>query len=161
AEDPEVDVLYWVGCMASFDDRNKKVATALAKVLKAAEVKFGILGPEENCTGDPARRIGNEYMWQMLAQQNVETLNNYGFNTASANGKASSNGANGTASTAAEAPPKFRTIITACPHCFNTIKNEYPQLGGNYEVIHHSVYIERLLESGQLKLPAGFDRRKL
>ena len=81
AEDPEVDVLYWVGCMASFDDRNKKVATALAKVLKAADVKFGILAQEENCTGDPARRIGNEYLWQMLAQQNIETLNGYGFNT--------------------------------------------------------------------------------
>jgi Fe-S oxidoreductase/nitrate reductase gamma subunit len=174
AEDPDVDVLYWVGCMASFDERNKKVATALAKVLKAANVKFGILGPEESCTGDPARRIGNEYMWQMLAQQNIEVLNGYGFNTAPADGKAASNGhaANGAASngattngaagaTAVAAPPKFRTIITACPHCFNTIKNEYPQLGGNYEVVHHSVYIEQLLESGQLKLPEGFDRRKL
>jgi Fe-S oxidoreductase len=171
AEDPDVDVLYWVGCMASFDQRNKKVATALAKVLKAANVRFGILAQEENCTGDPARRIGNEYLWQMLAQQNVETLNGYGFNTASQNGKASSNGhaasSGAAASTGAGASsessgqPKVRTIITACPHCFNTIKNEYPQLGGNYEVVHHSVFIERLIESGQLKLPVGFDTRKL
>jgi Fe-S oxidoreductase len=171
AEDPEVDVLYWVGCMASFDQRNKKVATALAKVLKAANVKFGILAQEENCTGDPARRIGNEYLWQMLAQQNVETLNNYGFNIkpdAAANGNTSSNG-NAVSNTAAATDgangssglPKFRTIITACPHCFNTIKNEYSQLGGNYEVVHHSVFIGRLIESGQLKLPMGFDTRKL
>ncbi len=166
AEDPDVDVLYWVGCMASFDQRNKRVATALAKVLKAANVKFGILGPEENCTGDPARRIGNEYMWQMLAQQNIETLNTYGFNIAPADGKAASNGhaaSNGTATNGGlpDSQTRFRTIITACPHCFNTIKNEYPQLGGNYEVVHHSVFIERLIESGQLKLPAGFDTRKL
>ncbi len=166
AEDPDVDVLYWVGCMASFDQRNKRVATALAKVLKAANVKFGILGPEENCTGDPARRIGNEYMWQMLAQQNIETLNTYGFNIAPADGKAASNShaaSNGTATNGGlpDSQTRFRTIITACPHCFNTIKNEYPQLGGNYEVVHHSVFIERLIESGQLKLPAGFDTRKL
>jgi Fe-S oxidoreductase/nitrate reductase gamma subunit len=167
AEDPDVDVLYWVGCMASFDQRNKKVATALAKVLKAANVKFGILGPEENCTGDPARRIGNEYLWQMLAQQNVETLNSYGFNTRlaafeaeKANGNANGASGNG-AQAASNGQPKFRTIITACPHCFNTIKNEYPQLGGNFEVVHHSVFIERLIESGQLKLPEGFDTRKL
>ncbi len=174
AEDPDVDVLYWVGCMASFDDRNKKVATALAKVLKAANVKFGILAQEENCTGDPARRIGNEYLWQMLAQQNIETLNGYGFNTKpeaaaneaeSLNSHTASNGApanNGaSASNGSTGQPRFRTIITACPHCFNTIKNEYPQLGGNFEVVHHSVFIERLIESDQLKLPVGFDTRKL
>ena len=169
AEDPEVEVLYWVGCMASFDQRNQKVATALAKVLKAANVTFGILAQEENCTGDPARRIGNEYMWQMLAQQNIETLNGYGFNVKQAatngTGHAASNGAasstNASASSESNGQPKFRTIITACPHCFNTIKNEYPQLGGTYEVVHHSVFIERLLESGQLKLPVGFDTRKL
>jgi Fe-S oxidoreductase len=171
AEDPDVDVLYWVGCMASFDDRNKKVATALAKVLKAANVRFGILAQEENCTGDPARRIGNEYLWQTLAQQNVETLNSYGFNTRLAafeaekangnTGSASGNGAAASNGASSNGQPKFRTIITACPHCFNTIKNEYPQLGGNYEVVHHSVFIERLIESGQLKLPVGFDTRKL
>lgn len=127
AEDPEVDVLYWVGCMASFDDRNKKVATALAKVLKAANVKFGILAQEENCTGDPARRIGNEYLSQMLAQQNIETLNGYGFNTrpdAAANGAVSSNGhtaSNGaSANIGSSGQPKFRTIITACPNTAST-----------------------------------------
>jgi Fe-S oxidoreductase len=172
AEDPDVEVLYWVGCMASFDQRNKKVATALAKVLKAANVKFGILAQEENCTGDPARRIGNEYLWQMLAQQNVETLNSYGFNTRlaafeadKANGKANGTAGSGAVASngaaASNGQPKFRTIITACPHCFNTLKNEYPQLGGNYEVVHHSVFIERLIADGRLKLPEGFDTRKL
>jgi Fe-S oxidoreductase len=148
AENPEADVLYWVGCMGSFDQRNKKVATAVAKILKAAKVNFAILGPEESCTGDPARRIGNEYLWQMQAQQNIETLNNYGFNISN-EGK----GHNGTG--------KHRTIITACPHCFNTIKNEYPQLGGDYDVVHHTVFINSLLDSGQLTLPEGFDKRKL
>jgi Fe-S oxidoreductase len=174
AEDPEVEVLYWVGCMASFDKRNQRVATALAKVLKAADVKFGILGPEESCTGDPARRIGQEYLWQMLAQQNIEVLNGYGFNTraaangasAASNGHASANDAttsstNGAAGTAVAVPSKHRTIITACPHCFNTIANEYPQLGGNFEIIHHTVFIDRLMSEGKLKLPAGFDTRKL
>jgi Fe-S oxidoreductase/nitrate reductase gamma subunit len=176
AEDPEVEVLYWVGCMASFDKRNQQVATALAKVLKAADVKFGILGPEESCTGDPARRIGQEYLWQTLAQQNIEVLNGYGFNTqaaangasarAASNGHAAANGTttgstNGTAGTGVAVPPKHRTIITACPHCFNTIANEYPQLGGNYEIVHHTVFIERLMSEGRLKLPAGFDTRKL
>jgi len=135
-EHPEADVLYWVGCMGSFDQRNKRVASSLAKILQAAKINFAILGPEESCTGDPARRIGNEYLWQMQAQQNIETLNVYGFN-------------------------KHRTIITACPHCFNTIKNEYPQLGGDYDVVHHTVFIEKLLSEGKLALPEGFDKRKL
>jgi Fe-S oxidoreductase len=151
AENPEADVLYWVGCMGSFDQRNKQVATSVAKILKAAKVDFAILGPEETCTGDPARRIGNEYLWQVQAQQNIETLNGYGFNSAE-----HSNGhANG-----AVVASKTRTIITACPHCFNTIKNEYPQLGGNYEVVHHSVFIDTLRENGKLNLPEGFDERK-
>ncbi len=156
AENPEAEVLYWVGCMGSFDQRNKQVATSVARILQAAKVDFAILGPEESCTGDPARRIGNEYLWQMQAQMNIETLNGYGFNRSDeSNGHHAANGHGAT--TAA----KQRTIITACPHCFNTIKNEYPQLGGNYEVLHHSVFIDRLLTSEQLKLPEGFDTRKL
>src|SRR6266404_1666226 len=158
SENPAADVLYWVGCMGSFDRRNQKVATAVAKILKAANVNFAILGPEEWCTGDPARRIGNEYLWQTMAQQNIETLNGYGFNRAGAlnghNGHAPGNGVAGVAH-------KHRTIITACPHCFNTIKNEYPQLGGNYEVVHHTVFIDRLLADEKIKLPEGFDQRKL
>ncbi len=158
SENPAADVLYWVGCMGSFDRRNQKVATAVAKILKAANVNFAILGPEEWCTGDPARRIGNEYLWQTMAQQNIETLNGYGFNRAGAlnghNGHAPGNGVAGVA-------PKHRTIITACPHCFNTIKNEYPQLGGDYEVVHHTVFIDRLLADEKLTLPANFDQHKL
>ncbi|HLZ55744.1 MAG TPA: (Fe-S)-binding protein [Ktedonosporobacter sp.] len=158
AENPEADVLYWVGCMGSFDRRNQQVATSVAKILLAAKVNFAILGPEESCTGDPARRIGNEYLWQMQAQQNIETLNGYGFSTADSNnghnGHASGNGSTAVAT-------KHRTIITACPHCFNTIKNEYPQLGGNYEVVHHTVFIDSLMTSDKLKLPEGFDKRKL
>jgi Fe-S oxidoreductase len=158
SENPNADVLYWVGCMGSFDRRNQKVATSVAKILKAASVNFAILGPEEWCTGDPARRIGNEYLWQMMAQQNIETLNGYGFNTANAlnghDGHAPGNGVAGAA-------PKHRTIITACPHCFNTIKNEYPQLGGDYEVVHHTVFIDRLLADEKITLPEDFDERKL
>ena len=157
AENPNADVLYWVGCMGSFDERNKKVATAVAKILKAAQINFAILGPEEWCTGDPARRIGNEYLWQMMAQQNIETLDGYGFNRSSTlnghNGHASGNG-NG-------AVAKHRTVLTACPHCFNTIKNEYPQLGGDYEVVHHTMYINNLLADQTITLPEGFDQRKL
>ncbi len=149
AENPEAEILYWVGCMGSFDRRNQQVATSVAKILQAAHVNFAILGPEETCTGDPARRIGNEYLWQMQAQQNIETLDGYGFNTSK-----KENTPDSTTATA-------RTIITACPHCFNTIKNEYPQLGGNYTVVHHTVFIEHLLSDGSLKLPEGFDKRKL
>jgi len=118
------DVLFWVGCMGSFDDRAKKISVALARILKAAKVKFAILGQEESCNGDPARRMGNEYLWQMLAKQNIETLDRY----------------------------HVRTIVTFCPHCFHQIGNEYPQLGGDYEVIHHSTLIERLLAEGKLDL---------
>ncbi|HXR66681.1 MAG TPA: (Fe-S)-binding protein, partial [Ktedonobacteraceae bacterium] len=147
------DILYWVGCMGSFDERNKKVATSVAKILKAAKVNFAILGPEESCTGDPARRIGNEYLWQMQAQQNIETLDGYGFNRAK-NAEQGHNGHNGTAA-------KHRTILTACPHCFNTIGNEYPQLGGDYEVVHHTAFIDKLLADEKISLPEGFDERKL
>jgi Fe-S oxidoreductase len=158
-ENPDADVLYWVGCMGSFDARNKKVATAVAKILKAANVNFAILGPEESCTGDPARRIGNEYLYQVMAQQNIEVLNGYGLNVNDAqnghnNGHAPGNGVAGTAA-------KHRTIITACPHCFNTIKNEYPQLGGNYDVVHHTAFIDKLLSEEKINLPQGFDERRL
>jgi Fe-S oxidoreductase len=170
AEDPDVEVLYWVGCMGSFDARNRKVATAFAKVMQHAGVNFGILGPEENCTGDPARRIGNEYLWYMLATQNIETLTGYGFNkgaVAAANGHDGANGNGGSAQPTPSLAPQpgraynVKTVVATCPHCFNTIKNEYPQLGGNFEVVHHTEFISRLIDSGQLKLPEGFDRRKL
>ena len=118
----EHEYLYWVGCAGSFDDKAKKVTVATAKLLHRAGVDFAILGPQERCTGDPARRSGNEYLFQQLASQNVETLNTMGV----------------------------RKILAHCPHCFNTLANEYPQLGGNYEVIHHSQLLEHLIDSGQL-----------
>jgi Fe-S oxidoreductase/nitrate reductase gamma subunit len=120
----ELDVLYWVGCAAAFDPRNQKVARAVATCLHAAGVRFAVLGQEESCTGDPARRMGNEYVFQILAGGNVETLNRYGMGE--------------------------RTIVTACPHCFNTIGNEYGQLGGSYRIVHHSTYLAELLASGRL-----------
>jgi len=118
------EYLYWVGCAGSFDDKNKKVTVATAKLLERAGVDFAILGPSERCTGDPARRSGNEYIFQMLAMQNVETLNGMGV----------------------------KKVITQCPHCFNTLSNEYPQLGGNWEVVHHSQLLEALIETGRLDL---------
>jgi Fe-S oxidoreductase len=123
-EGGEFDVLYWVGCAASYDDRAKKVARSTAQLLQHAGVKFAILASEENCTGDPARRAGNEYLFQMLAQGNVETLNGYGIDK--------------------------KPIITACPHCFNTLLNEYPQLGGRYEVVHHTDFLNGLVARGRL-----------
>ncbi len=123
AEHPEAEYLYFVGCAGSFDERSKKVACAFVKVLQKAGIDFAILGKEEVCTGDSARRIGNEYLFQTLAKQNIETFNRY----------------------------KVRKILTACPHCFNTIKNEYPQFGGNYEVIHHTDFINSLIRDGKLK----------
>ncbi|MBT8241647.1 MAG: 4Fe-4S dicluster domain-containing protein, partial [Acidimicrobiia bacterium] len=116
------DYLYWVGCAGSFDDKNQKVTQAMAKLLARADIDVAILGPNELCTGDPARRAGNEYLFQMLAKQNVENLNGLGV----------------------------KKIITQCPHCFNTIQNEYPQLGGNYEVVHHSQFLEYLIAEGRL-----------
>ena len=128
----EAEYLYWVGCAGSFDDKNKKVSQALAKLLTRAEVSFAILGPAENCTGDSARRTGNEYIFQMLAMQNIETLNEMGV----------------------------KKIITQCPHCFNTLANEYPQLGGHYEVIHHSEFLEDLIATGRLDMSnAALDER--
>ena len=165
AEDPDVDVLYWVGCMGSFDARNRKVATAFAKVMQAAQVHFGILGPEESCTGDPARRIGNEYLYYTLASQNIETIKGYGFDKGPAEGQHGAAAPNGPAYRGVGVEPgrayNVKTVVTTCPHCFNTIKNEYPQLGGNFEVMHHTEFIDRLIATGQLKLPTGFDRRKL
>ena len=119
----QVDVLYWVGCAASFDDRNKKVAQSFSRLLQKAGVKFAILGAEEKCTGDPARRLGDEFRAQMMIKANVETLNRYAV----------------------------KTIVTACPHCFNTLKNEYPDFGGKYEVVHHSVFLDALLKEGKLR----------
>ncbi|MEY2462839.1 MAG: hypothetical protein QOH64_977 [Acidimicrobiaceae bacterium] len=126
------EYLYWVGCAGSFDDKNQKVTIAMAKLLTRAGIDFAILGPAELCTGDPARRSGNEYIFQMLAMQNIETLNSMGV----------------------------KKIITQCPHCFNTLLNEYPQLGGQYEVVHHSQLLETLVESGRLDLSgARLDER--
>jgi Fe-S oxidoreductase len=120
----EHEYLYWVGCAGSFDDRNKKTSRAMAKLMQRAGLDFAILGPNEMCTGDSARRSGNEYLFQMLAMQNIEALDGMGV----------------------------RTIVTQCPHCFNTLKNEYPQVGGHYEVIHHSQLLEELVADGRLTL---------
>jgi Fe-S oxidoreductase len=125
----ELEVLYWVGCAAAFDDRNRRVARAFATCLDAAGVRFAILGQEESCTGDPARRMGNDYVFQILASGNVETLNRYRMGE--------------------------RTIVTACPHCFNTIGNEYGQLGGQFRVIHHAAYLRELLANGRLRVDDG------
>ncbi len=122
SEHPTAEYLYFVGCAGSFDDRNRKIATAFVKILKKANVDFAILGKEEGCTGDPARRIGNEYLFQTLAKTNIETMNRY----------------------------KVKKVITACPHCFNTIKNEYPQFGGNYGVAHHTDFIYDLIREGKI-----------
>ena len=130
AEVSEVDLLFWVGCAGSFDDRNKKVATSLAKILKSAGVKFSILGTEEGCCGDSARRIGNEYLYQTLVQANIEVLKNYGV----------------------------KKIVTICPHCFNTLKNEYPQFGGKYEVLHYTQFLAELIGQGKLKLTKPVDK---
>ena len=124
AEHPQAETLLWVGCTPALEQRSQAIARSMAKVLKAAKVDFAILGEEERCTGDPARRMGNEYLFQMLAQQNIETLDGYGV----------------------------KTIVTACPHCFNTLKNEYPQLGGNYQVMHYSQFFDQLVSEGRLKL---------
>ncbi|MDX2184923.1 MAG: (Fe-S)-binding protein [Gemmatimonadaceae bacterium] len=124
------DVLFWVGCMGSFDERAKKITVAFARILQAAEVKFAILGQEEACHGDPARRMGNEYLYQVLAKGAIETLNNYGV----------------------------QTIVTHCPHCFHQMGTEFPQFGGHYEVIHHSEYLERLLAQGRVPMQSGGDK---
>jgi len=133
AENPEAPVLFWVGCMPSFDERAKKISVATAKLMQKAGVDFAILGTEEQCTGDPARRAGNEYLFQMFAKANVEVLNNYGANK--------------------------KTIVTSCPHCFNTLLNEYPDFGGRYQVVHHSTFLSGLIAEGKLKPVRRLDRR--
>lgn len=124
-ETPEV--LFWVGCAGSFDQRAQKITKAFATILDKAGIKFAILGKEEMCTGDPARRSGNEFLFQMMAYNNIQVLNGYGI----------------------------KKIVTTCPHCFNTLKNEYPALGGNYEVIHHTSLLQQLIDEGKVKLKEG------
>ena len=121
------DVLFWVGCSGSFDDRAKKITKAIVKILDKAAVKFAVLGTEEACTGDPAKRAGNEFLFQMQAMQNIQILNGY----------------------------EVKSIVTGCPHCFNTIKNEYPELGGTYEVVHHTELINSLLKEGKIQIKGG------
>ena len=124
-ESPEI--LFWVGCAGSFDARAQKITKAFVAILDKVGTKYAILGKEEMCTGDPARRSGNEFMFQMMAYQNIAVLNGYGI----------------------------KKIVTACPHCFNTLKNEYPELGGNYEVIHHATFIQQLIDDGKIKITEG------
>lgn len=124
-EQPEV--LFWVGCAGSFDQRAQKITKAFVTILDKVGIKYAILGKEEMCTGDPARRAGNEFMFQMMAYQNIQLLNNYGI----------------------------KKIVTACPHCFNIFKNEYPVLGGSYEVVHHASFIQELIDSGKIKMQGG------
>ena len=124
-ETPEV--LFWVGCAGSFDQRAQKITKAFATILNKVGIHYAILGKEEACTGDPARRAGNEFLFQMMAYQNIQVLNGYGI----------------------------KKIVTACPHCFNTLKNEYPALGGTYEVIHHAVFLQQLIDEGKIKMKEG------
>ncbi len=121
------DILFWVGCAGSFDDRAKKITKAVIKILHGCKIKFAVLGTEESCTGDPAKRAGNEFAFMMSAMQNIQVLNGY----------------------------EIKKIVTACPHCFNTIKNEYPELGGKYEVIHHTQLINGLMKEGKLSVSGG------
>jgi len=124
-ETPEI--LFWVGCAGSFDQRAQKITKAFVTILDKIKINYAILGKEEMCNGDPVRRAGNEFMFQMMAYQNIQTLKNYGI----------------------------KKIVTACPHCFNILKNEYPALGGNYEVIHHTVFLQQLIDEGKIKLKDG------
>lgn len=121
------EILFWVGCSGSFDQRAQRITKAFATILHKVGINYAILGKEEMCTGDPVRRAGNEFMFQMMAYQNIQVLNNYGI----------------------------KKIVTACPHCFNTLKNEYPELGGHYEVIHHSSFLQQLIDEGKIRLREG------
>ncbi|PHR47635.1 MAG: CoB--CoM heterodisulfide reductase [Fluviicola sp.] len=121
------EILFWVGCSGSFDDRAKKITKAIVKILNKCNVKFAVLGTEESCTGDPAKRSGNEFLFQMQAMMNIQVLNGY----------------------------EVKKIVTGCPHCFNTLKNEYSELGGNYEVVHHTQLIQSLIEDGKLTVAGG------
>lgn len=128
------EVLFWVGCAGSFDDRYKRVTRAFVRILNAAKINFAVLGTEETCTGDPARRAGNEFLFQMQALNNIQVLNGY----------------------------EIKKIVTACPHCFNTLKNEYPELGGKYEVVHHASFLQQLIEAGKIKIEGGsFQGKKI
>lgn len=127
AEGKTPEILFWVGCAGSFDARAQRVTKAMCEILDKIDIEYAILGNEEKCTGDPARRAGNEFVFQMLALQNIETLNMYGI----------------------------KKIVAACPHCFNTIKNDYPALGGNYEVLHHTQFLQGLIAEGRLKVEGG------
>ncbi|MGB4770620.1 MAG: (Fe-S)-binding protein, partial [Chitinophagaceae bacterium] len=127
AEGKSPDILFWVGCAGSFDQRAQKITRAFASILQELKINFAILGKEEACTGDPVRRAGNEFMFQMMAYQNIQLLNNY----------------------------QVRKIVTTCPHCFNVLKNEYPELGGNYEVVHHATFLQQLIQEGRIKLQGG------
>lgn len=132
AEGKKPDILFWVGCAGSYDDRAKKITRAFVKILNAAKVNFAVLGSEESCTGDPAKRAGNEMLFQMQALTNIEILNAY----------------------------EVEKIVTTCPHCMNTIGNEYPELGGNYEVLHHTQFIKNLIDDSKLKLEGGHFKGK-
>lgn len=127
ANGEQPDILFWVGCAGSFDERAQKITRDIAKILHHVGIKYAILGTEESCTGDPAKRAGNEFLFQMQAMSNIQLLNAY----------------------------EVKKIVTACPHCFNTLKNEYPELGGNYEVIHHTQLIQGLINEGKLKASNG------
>lgn len=127
ASGQQPDVLFWVGCAGSFDDRAKKITRAFVKILNNVGVNFAVLGTEESCTGDPAKRAGNEFLFQMQAMGNIQVLNAY----------------------------EIKSIVTTCPHCFNTLKNEYPELGGEYEVKHHSQFLQELINEGKLSIEGG------
>lgn len=127
AEGKQPEVLFWVGCSGSFDDRAKRITKAFARLLDKAGISFAVLGTEESCTGDPAKRAGNEFLFQMQAMMNIQLLDAY----------------------------EVKKIVTACPHCFNTLKNEYPGLGGHYEVVHHTTFLKSLLDEGKLKVEGG------
>ncbi|MCB9226291.1 MAG: (Fe-S)-binding protein [Chitinophagales bacterium] len=127
AEGKKPDVLFWVGCAGSFDDRAKKITRAFIKILNEVGINYAVLGTEESCTGDPAKRAGNEFAFQMVALQNIEVMNAY----------------------------EVQKIVTTCPHCFNILANEYPELGGKYEVIHHSVFLQQLINEGKVKMKEG------
>lgn len=132
AQGKQPEILFWVGCAGSFDDRAKKITKAFVKILNKAQIDFAVLGTEESCTGDPAKRSGNEFLFQMQAMTNIEILNAY----------------------------DIKRIVTTCPHCFNTLKNEYPELGGKYEVIHHTQLLKSLLNEGKLTVEGGSFRGK-
>lgn len=127
AQGKAIEVLFWVGCAGSFDERAKKITRAFVKILNKAKVNFAVLGTEESCTGDPAKRAGNDFLFQMQAMTNIETLNAY----------------------------NIKKVVTACPHCFNTLKNEYPQLGGHYEVMHHTTFLKSLLDEKVISIEGG------